>query len=113
LTVGRFLLGAGVNNYRNQKGYIMVTSIILIKAERASINSIAEQLVELGGISEVYSVSGKYDLIAISRLKTNDELAGLVTDRMRGIEGIVNTETMLAFKAYSRHDLEAMFSLGM
>lgn len=91
----------------------MVTSIILIKAERTTINSIAEQLVELEGISEVYSVSGKYDLIAIARVKTNDELAALVTDRMRGIEGIANTETMLAFKAYSRHDLESMFSLGM
>lgn len=91
----------------------MVTSIILIKAERTTINSIAEQLVELEGISEVYSVSGKYDLIAIARVKTNDELATLVTARMRNIEGIANTETMLAFKAYSRHDLESMFSLGM
>ncbi|WP_163338405.1 Lrp/AsnC family transcriptional regulator [Desulfopila sp. IMCC35008] len=91
----------------------MVTSIILIKAERTTVNSIAEQLVELDGISEVYSVSGKYDLIAIARLKTNEELATLVTGRMRDIEGIVNTETMLAFKAYSRHDLESMFSLGM
>lgn len=91
----------------------MVTSIILINAERTKINSVAEKLVELDGISEVYSVSGKYDLIAIVRVKNNDELAALVTNRMRDFDGIVHTETMLAFKAYSRHDLESMFSLGM
>lgn len=91
----------------------MVTSIILMRVERAKINTVAEQLVELEGISEVYSVSGKYDLIAIARLKSNDDLAALVTGKMRNIEGIGKTETMLAFKAYSRHDLESMFSLGM
>ena len=91
----------------------MVTSIILIKADRAKITSVAEKLVELEGISEVYSVSGKYDLIAIVRVKSNDELAALVTSKMVDVEGIQNTETMLAFKAFSRHDLEAMFALGM
>ncbi len=91
----------------------MVTSIVLIKAERTKINTIAENLVELEGISEVYSVSGAYDLIAIVRVKANDDLARLVTGKMIEIEGILKTETMLAFKAYSRHDLEAMFSLGM
>lgn len=91
----------------------MITSIILMNVERAKINSVAELLVELEGISEVYSVSGKYDLIAIARLKTNDDLAALVTGKMRDIEGIGKTETMLAFKAYSRHDLESMFALGM
>ena len=91
----------------------MVTSIILLNAERTQINKVAEKLVELDGISEVYSVSGKYDLIAIVRVKTNDELAKLVTERMRDLSGITHTETMLAFKAFSRHDLESMFSLGM
>lgn len=91
----------------------MVTSIILMRVEREKINSVAEHLVELEGISEVYSVSGKYDLIAIARLKSNDDLAALVTDKMRNIKGIGKTETMLAFKAYSRHDLDSMFSLGM
>ena len=91
----------------------MVTSIILIHAERTKINTVAEKLVELDGVSEVYSVSGQYDLVAIIRVKTNDELAALVTSRMYAIEGIVKTETMLAFKAYSQHDLESMFALGM
>lgn len=91
----------------------MVTSIILMNVERTKINRVAEQLVELDGISEVYSVSGRYDLVAIARLKSNDDLAALVTGKMRDIQGIGKTETMLAFKAYSRHDLESMFSLGM
>lgn len=91
----------------------MVTSIILIHAERTMVNAVAERLIEIEGISEVYSVSGQYDLVAIARVKSNDEVANLVTNRMYSIEGIVKTETMLAFKAYSRHDLEAMFSLGM
>lgn len=91
----------------------MVTSIILMNIERTKINEVAELLKTLPGISEVYSVSGKYDLIAIVRVATNDELADLVTKRMRIIEAIEKTETMLAFKAYSKHDLEAMFAVGM
>lgn len=91
----------------------MVTSIILINAERNKINAVAEQLQAIAGISEVYSVSGKYDLIAIVRVKTNDDLANLVTKQMLAIDGIDKTETMLAFQAFSRHDLEAMFAVGM
>lgn len=91
----------------------MVTSIILMNVERTRINEVAGQLVEFGEISEVYSVSGKYDLIAIVRVKTNDDLSTLVTAKLRNIESIVHTETMLAFQAYSRHDLESMFSLGL
>lgn len=81
--------------------------------ERTSINEVAAQLVELDEISEVYSVSGKYDLIAIVRVKTNENLSQLVTGKLRNIDNILSTETMLAFKAYSRHDLESMFSLGL
>ncbi len=89
----------------------MVTSIILINAERTHINDVAERLAEISGISEVYSVSGNYDLIAIVRVKSNDELSDLVTNKMKEIDGITRTESMLAFRAYSRHDLDAMFSL--
>lgn len=91
----------------------MVTSIILMNVERTSINEVAAQLVDLEGISEVYSVSGKYDLVAIVRVKTNDDLSDLVTGKLRNIEDIISTETMLAFRAYSKHDLESMFSLGL
>lgn len=91
----------------------MVTAIILIQAERNKINDVAEQLAEMDGISEVYSVSGTYDLVAIARVLSNDDLAHLVTKKMVGIAPIVRSETMLAFKAFSRHDLEAMFDVGM
>jgi DNA-binding Lrp family transcriptional regulator len=94
-------------------GEHMVTSIILMNVERTKINEVAELLKTLPGISEVYSVSGNYDLVAIVRVATNDELADLVTKRMHVIEAIQKTETMLAFKAYSRHDLESMFAVGM
>ena len=91
----------------------MVTSIMLINVERTSINEVAAKLVEFEEISEVYSVSGKYDLIAIIRVKTNDDLSSLVTEKLRYISEISATETMLAFQAYSKHDLESMFSLGL
>ena len=91
----------------------MVTSIILMNVERTKINEVAAQLVEIKGISEVYSVSGKYDLIAIVRVSSNDDLAALVTDNLRNLESILKTDTMLAFKTFSRHDLEAMFAVGM
>lgn len=91
----------------------MVTSIILINAERTKINEVAEQIAGLDGISEVYSVSGNYDLIAIARVASNEELADLVTKKLLGINFILKSETMLAFKAFSRHDLETMFQIGM
>jgi DNA-binding Lrp family transcriptional regulator len=91
----------------------MVTSIILLNVERTKINEVAEQLAEMEGISEVYSVSGKYDLIVVVRVKTNDDLANLVTKKLLTIDNILKSETMLAFKAFSRHDLEAMFNIGM
>lgn len=91
----------------------MITSIILIKTKRTAINKVAEQLAAMDGISEAYSVSGKYDIVAIARVPSNDDLADLVTNRLLSIDAILQTETMLAFQAYSRHDLEAMFALGM
>ena len=91
----------------------MVTAITVLNVERGKINEVAEQLVEIDGVSEVYSVGGRYDLIAIIRVRHNEDLADVVTEHIRKIEGIRRTETMLAFRAYSRHDLEEMFSIGM
>ena len=91
----------------------MVTSIILLNVERSKINEAAEKLAEMEGISEAYSVSGRYDIIAIARVKSNDDLADLVTNKLIKIESIIKTETMLSFRAYSRHDLESMFGIGM
>ena len=91
----------------------MVTSIIFINTERTKINEVAAQLAEMEGISEVYSVSGNYDLIAIARVKANDDLANLVTNKLLNIDYILKSETTLAFKSFSRHDLESMFNVGM
>ncbi|MCW9023942.1 MAG: Lrp/AsnC ligand binding domain-containing protein [Gammaproteobacteria bacterium] len=89
----------------------MVTSIILLNVKRKKVNEVAEHLVSISGISEVYSVTGNYDLVAIARVKTNDELSDLVTGKLVKVDGVKKTDTMLAFKAYSKHDLEAMFSV--
>lgn len=89
----------------------MITSIILLNIQRNKVNKVAGELVDIEGVSEVYSVSGNYDLVAIIRVKCNDDLATLVTDKLAKFDEIIETETMLAFKAYSKHDLEAMFSL--
>lgn len=88
----------------------MITSIILMKVERKKVNGVAEQLAAIDGFSEVFSVTGNYDLIAIVRVKNNEALSELITNDLRDIEGIEKTDTMLAFKAYSKHDLESMFS---
>ena len=90
----------------------MVTAIVLLKVERDRVNEIASALSDLDGISEVYSVSGQYDLVAMVRVKDNDGLADVVTRHMLKIKGIDSTETMLSFRCYSKHDLDGMFSIG-
>ena len=89
----------------------MITSIILLNVERSKINEVAERIAGITGISEVYSVTGSYDLVAIARVKTNDELSDLVTNNLVKIDNVTRTNTMMAFRAYSRHDLDAMFSI--
>ena len=89
----------------------MITAIVLLNVARTQVNPVAETLAEMAGISEVYSVTGEYDLVAMVRVAANEDLAALVTQRLVAVPGIEKTTTMLAFKAYSRHDLESMFSL--
>jgi DNA-binding Lrp family transcriptional regulator len=91
----------------------MVSAVILIKVERGRINEVAEVLADMIGVSEVYSVGGRYDLVAIVRVHDNEALAELVTNHMLLVEGIVDSETLIAFRVFSRHDLESMFSIGM
>ena len=91
----------------------MVTALILMQVEREHINGAAQSLADMPGISEVYSLSGHYDLAAIARVKANEDLADLVTVRMHMVPGITKTETLIAFRTYSRHDLEGMFAVGM
>lgn len=91
----------------------MVTAIVLLCAERGKVNQVAETLADVDGVSEVYSVGGRYDLVAIIRVADNDALARLVTEKLHPMPGIRDTETLIAFRAQSRHDLESMFSVGM
>ena len=90
----------------------MVTGIALIDVEHGAVNDAAQALADIEGVSEVYSVSGNYDLVAIIRVRDNDDLARLMTEEIGKVTGIVGTHTMLAFRAFSRHDLESMFSVG-
>ncbi|MFN8492733.1 MAG: Lrp/AsnC ligand binding domain-containing protein [Caldilineaceae bacterium] len=90
----------------------MVTTIVLINVEHGRINEVAEQLADLEGVSEVYSVGGRFDLVVVIRVKTNEQMADLVTNQMLKVDGIQKSETLIAFRAFSRHDLESMFSVG-
>ena len=91
----------------------MVSAVVLLGLERNKINEVAQQLVALDGVTEVYSVAGQYDLVAVLRVKDNDALAELVTGKMLKIQGIVHSETLIAFRVLSRYDLERMFGVGM
>ena len=91
----------------------MVTAFILIKAQRDHIATAPQQIMNIDGISEVYSVAGDYDLVAVVRVRQNDELAKLVTEDLIAVEGLVDTKTLIAFRQYSEHDLERMFGLGL
>jgi DNA-binding Lrp family transcriptional regulator len=90
----------------------MVSAVILLVVEKSKVNEVAEKLVELPAITEVYSVAGQYDLVAVARVKNNEGIADAVTNKMLKIDGIVRSETLIAFRAFSRHDLERIFSVG-
>jgi len=90
----------------------MTTAIVLFNVERTKIAYVGEQLAAIQGITEVYSVGGQYDFVAIIRLSNNDELAELVTEKITKVEGITKTETMVAFRAFSRCDIASMFEIG-
>lgn len=89
----------------------MAVAIVLINAVAQETNRIAEELSGIPGVSEVYSVAGNYDLVAIVRVRDNELLAELITDKMRRVTGINRTETLIAFRAFSRHELDAMFDM--
>ncbi len=90
----------------------MISAIILMNIERHKINETAELLNDMTEISEVFSVSGRYDLIAIVRVQNIDDLSALVTNHLLKLDSIEKTDTLLAYKTYSKHDLDAMFSIG-
>jgi len=91
----------------------MVNAIVLLKVTRDRINDVAQELVGISGVSEVYSVAGQYDLVAILRAKDDDQFAEIVTEGMLKVDGITSSETLIAFRVLSRFDLERMFAVGL
>ncbi|HKE53099.1 MAG: Lrp/AsnC family transcriptional regulator [Actinomycetes bacterium] len=90
----------------------MITAIVLVNAAVDRIPEVAEAMAEIDSVSEVYSVTGEFDLIAMVRVRRHEDLADVIPGRINKIDGIVGTETHVAFRTYSRHDLEAAFALG-
>jgi len=90
----------------------VVHAFLLIRAEPARVAALAGELADVEGIAEVYSVAGEVDLIAIVRVTHHDDLADVVTGRVAQLPGIIETRTMVAFQAFSRHDLDALWDLG-
>ena len=90
----------------------MITAVVLINAQVDLIPEIAEQVSQLDGVSEVYSVAGDVDLVAMVRVRAHDDLADVIAGNLNKVPGILSTQTLIAFRTYSRHDLEATFALG-
>jgi len=90
----------------------VITAIVLVNAAVDRIPEVAEAMAEIDSVSEVYSVTGEFDLIAMVRVRRHEDLADVIPGRINKIDGIVGTETHVAFRTYSRHDLEAAFALG-
>ncbi len=91
----------------------MITAIVLITCDVARIPEVAEQIAAIDGVSEVYSVTGDADLVAMVRVREHQRLADVIADRLSKVSGVTATTTHIAFRTYSRHDLEEAFSLGL
>lgn len=91
----------------------MLTAIVFVQADVARIPEVAEQIAALDGVSEVYSVTGEIDLIAMVRVRHHEQIAEVVADRLNKVPGVLGTETHIAFRTFSTHDLEAAFALGV
>ncbi len=91
----------------------MITAIVLISADVNRIPEVAQEIAEIDGVSEVYSVAGDADLIAMVRVHQHEQLNDVIADRLNKVQGIESTATHIAFRTYSKHDLEAAFSLGI
>ncbi|HEX2398186.1 MAG TPA: Lrp/AsnC ligand binding domain-containing protein [Solirubrobacteraceae bacterium] len=90
----------------------MTHAIVLIAAERTALPTLGGILADVEGVGEAYSVTGEWDFVAIVRVPEHERLADVVTNRIGQLEGVTRTQTMVAFEAFSRHDLEALFSIG-
>ena len=89
-----------------------VHAVVLIQCDIDEISEAAEAIADLGGVSEVYSVAGEFDLVAIVRVNEHDDLAKVIPGGISKVEGVERTETLIAFQVYSKHDLERLFSIG-
>jgi len=87
-------------------------AIVLIQADRSAIRSLGGELAGVEGVAEAYSVTGEWDFVAMLRVRDPADVAEVVTQRLAGLEGIKNTQTLVAFEVFSQHDLEALFSIG-
>jgi len=90
----------------------MVTAVVLVQCQIDEISEAAQAIADLEGVTEVYSVAGEFDLVAIVRVHAHDELATVIPQGIAKVEGVERTETLIAFQVYSKHDLERMFSIG-
>jgi DNA-binding Lrp family transcriptional regulator len=91
----------------------VITAIVFINAEVSEIPEVAERIAAIDGVSEVYSVTGDVDLIAMVRVREHDDIAKVVPGGINKVPGVLATETHIAFQAFSRHDLEAAFAIGL
>jgi DNA-binding Lrp family transcriptional regulator len=89
-----------------------VHAIVLVTVERGHVNDVAQRIVNLDGVSDVFSIAGRYDLAAILRVQSNEDIAKIVTEAIRDIPKITQTETLIAFKAFAKSDIDAAFSIG-
>jgi DNA-binding Lrp family transcriptional regulator len=90
----------------------VITAIVLIDCATDSIPEVAASLADLPGVSEVYSVAGHVDLIAIVRVRKFEQIAEVIAAGISKVPGVLGTESHIAFRAYSKHDLEETFSIG-
>ena len=90
----------------------MTHAVVLIEAERTALSELGGTLAGVEGVAEAYSVTGEWDFVAIVRVRRHEQLAEVVTGTIGQLPGVVRTQTMVAFEAFSRHDLEALFSVG-
>ena len=91
----------------------MITAIVNVNAAVDRIPEVAQAIADLDGVTEVYSVAGDVDLVAMVRVRQHEELAAVIAGRLNKVDGVLSTQTLIAFQAYSKHDLEATFSLGI
>lgn len=90
----------------------MVTAFILMNVERPRLRTIADDLLAIEGIAEVYSVAGPFDLVAVARVKEHDQLNELVTEHVAALDGIEDTQTLIAFRAFAKKDLGLLWDIG-